>query len=201
MINPPFGLEAALREALPFLRRAALSLGQRGWRLQTPEIKGRGLLRALPLATRVAPSGDDQRGLVQCPREASTMARGGDQAIKLASIALTPSLIQLCDERMTRWRSLDAPRWTDGRRNVRPVAFSGENAGMSAEEIFVFLQQWQIALPIVLATMAAFFLAGGRWTALYVGLMPLINWSFAAVPTLADPGLISAAALSSRSRS
>lgn len=52
---------------------------------------------------------------------------------------------------------------------------------------FVFLQQWQAALPIVLAVMAAFFFSGRRWSALYVGLMPFINWSFAAVPTLAIP--------------
>ena len=58
---------------------------------------------------------------------------------------------------------------------------------MSATEILEFLQQPQIAVPIVLATMAAFFFAGRRWTALYVGLMPLINWSFAAVPTVAIP--------------
>ena len=58
---------------------------------------------------------------------------------------------------------------------------------MSATEILEFLQQPHIAVPIVLATMAAFFFAGRRWTALYVGLMPLINWSFAAVPTLAIP--------------
>jgi queuosine precursor transporter len=58
---------------------------------------------------------------------------------------------------------------------------------MGAEEIFLFLQQWQIALPIVLATMAAFFFTGRRWGALYVGLMPFINWSFAAVPTFPIP--------------
>jgi uncharacterized PurR-regulated membrane protein YhhQ (DUF165 family) len=58
---------------------------------------------------------------------------------------------------------------------------------MSFPEIFAFLQQWQVALPIVLATMAAFFIAGRRWTALYVGLMPFINWSFAAVPTTPIP--------------
>jgi uncharacterized PurR-regulated membrane protein YhhQ (DUF165 family) len=58
---------------------------------------------------------------------------------------------------------------------------------MNATEILEFLQQPQIAVPIVLATMAAFFFAGRRWTALYVGLMPLINWSFAAVPTFAIP--------------
>ncbi|HEX8902101.1 VUT family protein [Vitreimonas sp.] len=58
---------------------------------------------------------------------------------------------------------------------------------MNATEIFLFLQQPHIAVPIVLATMAAFFFAGRRWTALYVGLMPLINWSFAAVPTFPIP--------------
>jgi queuosine precursor transporter len=58
---------------------------------------------------------------------------------------------------------------------------------MTFEEIFAFLQQWQIALPIVLATMAAFFFSGRRWAAAYVGLMPFINWSFAAVPTTPIP--------------
>lgn len=60
-------------------------------------------------------------------------------------------------------------------------------AGVSFPDIFAFLQQWQIALPIVLATMGAFFFTGRRWSALYVGLMPFINWSFAAVPTAAIP--------------
>lgn len=58
---------------------------------------------------------------------------------------------------------------------------------MTAEETFLFLQQPQIAVPIVLATMAAFFFSGRRWGAAYVGLMPLINWSFAAVPTWPIP--------------
>lgn len=58
---------------------------------------------------------------------------------------------------------------------------------MSFTEIFAFLQQWQVALPIVLVTMAAFALAGYRWTALYVGLMPFINWSFSMVPTAPIP--------------
>jgi queuosine precursor transporter len=58
---------------------------------------------------------------------------------------------------------------------------------MNAEEIFLFLQQPHIALPIVLAVVAAFFLSGRRWAALYVALMPLINWSFAAVPTFPMP--------------
>ena len=58
---------------------------------------------------------------------------------------------------------------------------------MTGEAIFLFLQQPQIAVPIVLVTMAAFFFSGRRWGALYVGLMPLINWSFAAVPTWPIP--------------
>jgi uncharacterized PurR-regulated membrane protein YhhQ (DUF165 family) len=58
---------------------------------------------------------------------------------------------------------------------------------MNLEQTFLFLQQWQIALPIVLAVMAGFFIAKRPWTALYVGLMPFINWSFAAVPTFPIP--------------
>lgn len=58
---------------------------------------------------------------------------------------------------------------------------------MSATKIFLFLQQTHIALPVVLATMAAFFFFGRRWTALYVGLMPFINWSFGAVQTYPIP--------------
>ncbi len=58
---------------------------------------------------------------------------------------------------------------------------------MTFAETFEFLQQWYIALPIVLAVMAGFFFSGHRWSALYVGLMPFINWSFAAVPTFPIP--------------
>jgi hypothetical protein len=58
---------------------------------------------------------------------------------------------------------------------------------MTFAQAFAFLQQWQISAPIVLVTMAALFFAGRRWTALYVGLMPFINWSFAAVPTAPIP--------------
>lgn len=58
---------------------------------------------------------------------------------------------------------------------------------MTFEEVFAFAQQWWVWLPIVLATMAAFFFAGHRWAAVYVGLMPLINWSFGVVPTAAIP--------------
>jgi uncharacterized PurR-regulated membrane protein YhhQ (DUF165 family) len=57
----------------------------------------------------------------------------------------------------------------------------------SARDALLFLQNPTIAIPIVLGTMAVLFFAGRRWTALYVGLMPLINWSFAAVPTAAIP--------------
>lgn len=63
----------------------------------------------------------------------------------------------------------------------------GHEAPMTAIQIFEYLQQWQISVPIVLATMAAFALAGRRWSAVYVGLMPFINWSFAAVPTADIP--------------
>ncbi len=63
----------------------------------------------------------------------------------------------------------------------------GQIEPMDLSSVFVFLQQWQIALPIVLVTIAAFFFAGRRWSAIYVGLMPFINWSFAAVPTWAIP--------------
>jgi len=60
-------------------------------------------------------------------------------------------------------------------------------SAMSPADLLLFLQQPFIAVPIVLATMAAFFFTGRRWTAAYVGLMPLINWSFAAVPTTPIP--------------
>jgi uncharacterized PurR-regulated membrane protein YhhQ (DUF165 family) len=58
---------------------------------------------------------------------------------------------------------------------------------MTFEEAFAFAQQWWVWLPIVLATMAAFFFAGYRWAAIYVGLMPLINWSFGVVESLPIP--------------
>ena len=50
-----------------------------------------------------------------------------------------------------------------------------------------FLQQPHIAIPVVAITVGAIYLSGWRWTALYVALMPLINWSFAAVPTATIP--------------
>lgn len=55
---------------------------------------------------------------------------------------------------------------------------------------FAFLQQWQVALPIVLAVVIAFVLAKKPWGAAYVGLMPLINWSFSAVPTWIIPSAL-----------
>jgi hypothetical protein len=58
---------------------------------------------------------------------------------------------------------------------------------MNAEALFLTLQKPIFALPIVLAVMAAFALAKRPWSALYVGLMPFINWSFAAVPTFPIP--------------
>lgn len=58
---------------------------------------------------------------------------------------------------------------------------------MKFEDAFAFLQQWQISLPIVLAAIAAFVIARRPWAGAYVGLMPFINWSFAAVPTTPIP--------------
>jgi hypothetical protein len=55
-------------------------------------------------------------------------------------------------------------------------------------EAFTYLSRPEIAVPICFVTVIALALCGWRWTALYVGLMPLINWSFSAVPTLAIPG-------------
>lgn len=46
-----------------------------------------------------------------------------------------------------------------------------------------FLQQPWLAVPICALVVALLWWRGGAWTAVYVALMPLINWSFAAVPT------------------
>lgn len=54
-------------------------------------------------------------------------------------------------------------------------------------EALAFLQQPHIAIPIVIATVIAIFLSGRRWTALYVGLMPVINWAFAGISTIPIP--------------
>ncbi len=63
----------------------------------------------------------------------------------------------------------------------------GQRLRMSLEPAFAFLQQWQVSLPVVLTAMATFALAKKPWAGAYVGLMPFINWSFAAVPTTPIP--------------
>ncbi|ANP48084.1 hypothetical protein ATE48_13935 [Candidatus Viadribacter manganicus] len=40
---------------------------------------------------------------------------------------------------------------------------------------------------MVVVTVVAIFLTGRRWTALYVGLMPVINWAFAGISTIPIP--------------
>ncbi len=55
------------------------------------------------------------------------------------------------------------------------------------EPVLTFLQQPHIAIPIVVVTVVAIFLTGRRWTALYVGLMPVINWAFAGISTIPIP--------------
>src|SRR5690349_5293696 len=52
---------------------------------------------------------------------------------------------------------------------------------------FEILQRPAVAVPICAAVVAALWWRLGAWTATYVALMPLINWSFAAVPTYAIP--------------
>lgn len=54
-------------------------------------------------------------------------------------------------------------------------------------DALAFLQQPHIAIPIVIVTVVAIFLSGRRWTALYVGLMPVINWAFAGISTIPIP--------------
>lgn len=58
---------------------------------------------------------------------------------------------------------------------------------MSFNTALAFLQQPHIAIPIVAATVLVIVLMKRPYTALYVALMPLINWSFAAVPTAPIP--------------
>jgi uncharacterized PurR-regulated membrane protein YhhQ (DUF165 family) len=65
----------------------------------------------------------------------------------------------------------------------RTAANPGKSEFMDGAQIFDFLQQWQVALPIVVVTVLAYVIAKKPWGAAYVGLMPLINWSFSAVPT------------------
>jgi uncharacterized PurR-regulated membrane protein YhhQ (DUF165 family) len=54
-------------------------------------------------------------------------------------------------------------------------------------DAFTFLSRPEIAVHICYVTVIALALTGKRWTALYVGLMPLINWAFASVPTYPLP--------------
>ncbi len=61
---------------------------------------------------------------------------------------------------------------------------------MSPSEILAFAQQPMVAYPIIALTVGGFFLAGYRWTALYVAMMPLINWAFAAIETYSLPAWI-----------
>jgi queuosine precursor transporter len=58
---------------------------------------------------------------------------------------------------------------------------------MTFDSVLAFLQQPHIAIPIVAATVLIIFLMKRPWTALYVGLMPLINWAFAGIDTIAIP--------------
>lgn len=58
---------------------------------------------------------------------------------------------------------------------------------MNFEKFLALIQQPAVYLPVIGVTMLALFLAKKPATALYVGLMPLINWSFAAVPTFPIP--------------
>lgn len=55
------------------------------------------------------------------------------------------------------------------------------------DQTLAFLQQPHIAIPIVIATVVVIFLSDRRWTALYVGLMPVINWAFAGISTIPIP--------------
>lgn len=59
---------------------------------------------------------------------------------------------------------------------------------MTPIQILEFLQQPHIAYPVcAVVVLAIALLLRKPWTALYVGLMPLINWSFSHVPTTAIP--------------
>lgn len=61
---------------------------------------------------------------------------------------------------------------------------------MTAMELLTTLQQPVIAIPVVVVVVGAIFFSGRRWTAGYVGLMPVINWAFAGIPTLPLPDWI-----------
>lgn len=54
-------------------------------------------------------------------------------------------------------------------------------------DLLLTLQQPWLAVPTCAAVVALLWWRAGRWVAAYVALMPLINWSFAAVPTFPIP--------------
>jgi uncharacterized PurR-regulated membrane protein YhhQ (DUF165 family) len=54
-------------------------------------------------------------------------------------------------------------------------------------DALLFLQQPWLAVPLCALAVALLWWRVGRWVAVYVALMPLINWSFAAVPTTPIP--------------
>lgn len=58
---------------------------------------------------------------------------------------------------------------------------------MTFDSALAFLQQPHIAIPIVAATVIAILLMKRPFTALYVALMPLINWAFAGIDTIPIP--------------
>jgi uncharacterized PurR-regulated membrane protein YhhQ (DUF165 family) len=61
---------------------------------------------------------------------------------------------------------------------------------MTPAEILTFLQRPEIAIPACAATVLAFVALRKPWTAMYIALMPLINWSFAAVSTFPIPAAL-----------
>lgn len=58
---------------------------------------------------------------------------------------------------------------------------------MNLAAFHAFLSQPQVYMPVIGVTMLALFIAKKPATAIYVGLMPLINWSFAHVPNFPIP--------------
>lgn len=57
----------------------------------------------------------------------------------------------------------------------------------AVHDALLFLQLPLVAIPICALVVGALWWRGWYWVAVYVALMPLINWSFAAVPTTAIP--------------
>ncbi|GAM96432.1 putative preQ0 transporter [alpha proteobacterium U9-1i] len=72
---------------------------------------------------------------------------------------------------------------------------AGQKARMSPIQFIEQIQAAAIAgvtlnAIIVAIVCGVIFAAGKRFTALYVGLMPVINWAFAGIPTIPLPGWI-----------